>query len=262
VVLPDGVARTELFPELEQLQRDAAALADRLATAEAAAADASGRDPAEQVRVVLTPAGRVRSVEVRAGWRAEVAPSDLGSAVLAAYRDACDRRVETWAAEISRGKDHPSTDRAGTAQPMTSVAANSGPFDASAHESIRQLLYVLQDATDRLDELARESAARSAAVVFGRDSGGHVTATLTGGELTGLDLDERWSAEAGSREIGTAVTDAIASGYAAADRLAEDSLTARWPFPDLERLSGDPAKLLASLGLPGPVTQDHGSAEG
>jgi len=51
------------------------------------------------------------------------------------------------------------------------------------------------------------------------------------------------------------VTDAITQGYAAVDRLAENSPIARWPFADLERLSDDPAALLTSLGFSGPDTE-------
>ena len=130
------------------------------------------------------------------------------------------------------------------------MGAESGPSDESSHESIRRLWYLLQDATDRLDDVVRETTARSQTVIAGRDPGGHVTASVTGtGELTDLTVDEAWAGQASDHGIGTALTAAITDGYAAVDQHAGKS-TSQWPFPDLDRLSGSPATLLATLGLP------------
>ncbi|RSM49769.1 hypothetical protein DMB66_44675 [Actinoplanes sp. ATCC 53533] len=206
---------------------------------------------------MLATLGRIASVDVGPGWRSRISPADLTTAALAAYREASSRRLETWAAEIGRtdvssGLDEMPSSDAG-ADPV--IGSGSGPADESSHESIRRLWCLLQDATDRLGEVIREAAARGQAVVTGRDPGGHVVASFTGsGELTGLTLDEAWAAEAGHREIGTAVTAAITDGYAVVDQQARDS-TSRWPFPDLDRISGSPAALLATLGLPA-VAQD------
>jgi hypothetical protein len=91
-----------LFPELSELYREAVVLARRLDEAQQAAVEASGRDASERVRVVLTPAGRIGEVEVGVDWRSVLGVDGLVSAVLAAYRKAGNRRVETWAAEIAR----------------------------------------------------------------------------------------------------------------------------------------------------------------
>jgi hypothetical protein len=250
-------AQPDLFPELAQLQRDAADLAGKLKAAEAAAAEASGRDPSEQVRVVLDPASRIEQVEIEPGWRSHMEASDIGQAVVLAYREAGSRRLAAWAAEISRAEGDPGAHDVDPTQPDAAAGSSrpgitSGPFDAAAHDSMRRLWYLLQDATDQLDEVAREAVDRSAAVVTGRDSAGHVAATFVGGDLTDLSADEQWSAGAGGREIGSAVTEAIRHGYAAVDKLAKGSVTSGWPFTDLDRLSGDPATLLASLGFPVP----------
>lgn len=251
---PTHEARPGFFPELKSLERGAALLAGRLNAAEAAAAKASGRDPSEQVRVVLAALGRIASVEVDPDWQSRISPSDLPAAVLAAYREAGSRRLETWAAEIGRSDVSPDPDARGTL-PSVHAEIGPGPADESSHESIRRLWSLLQDATDRLDDVVREAAARSEAVVTGRDSGGHVVASFTGGgELTDLAFDEAWAAGAGDREIGAALTAAVTDGYAVVDRLAREAAS-RWPFAELDRLSGSPAVLLATLGLP-VVAQD------
>ncbi|MET8153696.1 YbaB/EbfC family nucleoid-associated protein [Actinoplanes sp. NPDC049668] len=251
---PTGEAQLGFFPELRGLERDAAALAGKLKAAEAAVTEASGRDPSEQVRVALGTLGRVAFVEVDPRWRTRISPGDLPAAVLAAYREAGIRRSETWAAEIGRTDAGSLLDDRGS---MPSAGAGSGPADFGSHESIRRLWHLLQEATDRLDDVVREAAARREAVVTGRDPSGHVTASFSGGgELTDLTVDDERLAEVGDRELGAAITAAIIDGYAVVDRLARES-TSRWPFPDLDRLSGSPAALLATLGLPAVAPDDR-----
>jgi DNA-binding protein YbaB len=255
---PTGEPGFGFFPELRDLQRDAAVLAGKLAAAEAAAAEASGRDPSEHVRVVLAALGRIASVHVNPRWQTRIGPGELGAAVLAAYREAGSRRVETWAAEIGRAGVHPPSS---TRYSMPIAGPATGPADDSSHESIRRLWYLLQDATDRLDDVVRAAAIRSRAVVTGRDPGGHVTASLSGGgELTDLTVDEAWATEAGDSDIGSALTSAITDGYAMVDQGARES-TGQWPFPDLERVSGSPAALLATLGLPAVMPDDDRRGE-
>ncbi|GAA3943353.1 YbaB/EbfC family nucleoid-associated protein [Actinoplanes auranticolor] len=260
---PTGEARPDFFPELEGLQRDAAVLAGRFEAAEAAVSEASGRDPSEKVRVVLATLGRIASVEVDPQWQSRIRPGDLSPAVLAAYQDAGSRRLETWAAEIGRTDIRPGPHDQGSVlggdAPAAPPEAGLGPAGESSHESIRRLWSLLQDATDRLDDVVRAAAARSETVMTGRDPGGHVTASLTGGgELTDLSIDEAWAAAAGARELGTSLTAAVIDGYAAVDRSAQEA-TGQWPFPDLDRISGSPTALLATLGLPSiPDTDPKG----
>ncbi|MEU8606416.1 YbaB/EbfC family nucleoid-associated protein [Actinoplanes sp. NPDC048791] len=262
---PTGEARPGFFPELQGLQRDAAVLAGRFAAAEAAAAEASGRDPSEKVRVVLASLGRIASVDVDPQWQSRISPDDLSAAVLAAYREASSRRLETWAAEIGRTTVSPDSHQQGSVlsdgapEAPADAGAGVGPADESSHESIRRLWSLLQDATDRLDDVIRAATARSETVMTGRDPGRHVSASFTGGgELTDLSIDETWAADADARELGTSLTAAITDGYAAIDRSAHET-TGQWPFPDLDRISGNPTALLATLGLPAiPDTQPKG----
>jgi hypothetical protein len=255
VAEPTHQASPGFFPELKDLERDAAAIARRLQAAEAAAAEASARDPSEQVRVILTALGRIAFVEVSPRWRSRITPGNLPAAVLAAYQEAGNRRLETWAAEIGRTDTDSDRGTMPSSDAGTDPVIGPGPADESSHESIRRLWGLLQDATDRLDDVIREAVVRGQTMVTGRDPGRHIVASFTGGgELTDLAVDEGWVAEAGDREIGAALTAAITDGYAVVDQQARDS-TSQWPFPDLDRLSGSPAALLATLGLPA-VTQD------
>ncbi|NMO50060.1 hypothetical protein HH310_02465 [Actinoplanes sp. TBRC 11911] len=237
-LLADGVESmvaaplSDLLAELAELGREAAILDGQFRAAAAASSEASARDSSEQVRVVLTAAGRIETVEVLPGWRAHLTAQELADAVLFAFREAGNRRMETWAAAVG-------TDAGTRLSAPPSTAADGG--------TVRDLWYLLQDATDRLDDLAREASARSRAITTGRDAHDQVTATLTGGELTGLRVGER-----AGRDVGAAITAAIRDGYAAADEAS--SITGRWPFPELERFTSDPATLLSTLGLAAPPT--------
>jgi hypothetical protein len=206
----------------------------------------------------LVSQGRVATVEVSTNWRAQLGADALPSAVLAAYGDAVSRRMETWAAEINRGEPDPAIDDVdptrlhGWGLLPTAVPAD-GPVSESAHHAVRRLWTLLEDASDRLDNLVEELATASGVVATGRDPNGHVTVTMSGGQPAGLDIDPRWAAGASGYEIGKAITDAIASGYAALDRRAADAPTGRYPFSELARATADPARWLADLGLTAPT---------
>ncbi|MEU4242399.1 hypothetical protein [Actinoplanes sp. NPDC026619] len=244
----DSNAMSELLTQLGQLGREAAVLDGRLRAAQAAVAEASGRDPSEQVRVVLDAAGRITTVEFKASWRSRLDAGELTGAVLAAHQEAGRRRLETWASEVSR--------TAGDTAPSAPPEQRPPPHLAG-HGSVHDLWYLLQDASDRLEDLSREATTRGSAVTTGHDPGHHVTATLTGAELTGLSLAPPWPGQAGAEEIGSALTAAIADGYRAVDDLAAQSLTRQWPFPELDRFTSDPAALLTALGLPTPGAPDE-----
>ena len=248
---PGSGSLSDLLGQLAGLQREASDLEARLERAEAAASDTAGRDPSEQVRVTLTPAGRITATAIAPGWRSHLTTEELGNAVLAASREAASRRAETWAGELSRSDGRTTSDQDVATPKSTTPAYNSRP-QAPNNDSIRGLWYLLQDATDRLDELASEATTRSQAVTTGSDSSGHVTVTLTGGNLSEVRFDPAWFARAGGREIGTAITAALTNAYATIDGLAERSLIHQWPFPDLERYTADPTALLTALGLPVP----------
>lgn len=240
--------------EFERLGREAAVLAARLEAAQTAAQDALGRDPSGQVEVELTPEGRVASVRVANLWRSRLTADGLGDAVLAACRAAEDSRLESWAVGIGRSRHQADASRSAPSWTAPAPLTDSGLL--AGQDAIRGLWHLLQDASDRIEDLTQEAATRSRAVVTGTDQQHRVTATFTGGALTGLDVDQRWAAQARGTGLGAAITDAVAHGYAEIDRRAEESLLQRWPFPELQRLTGDPATLLATLGFPSPPRRE------
>lgn len=134
---PTSGALPGFFRELKGLERDATVLAGKLEAAEAAVSEAAGRDPSEQVRVVLAALGRITSVEVEPRWQSRLDPGDLPAAVLMAYQEAGKRRLETWAAEISRA-DLTSQPTGSASLPDTAnggrsaMGPGSGPSDVSS----------------------------------------------------------------------------------------------------------------------------------
>jgi DNA-binding protein YbaB len=245
-------AFAELLLELGELSQQAADLNDQLRRASAAATHAVGHDPSEQVHVTLTATGRIEDIAVGSRWQSQLTREGLVNAVLEAQQDAVKRNVEIWAGEINqRGHGTPKAEEFVTlvepppaSADLTALAPGRVDID-----SVRGLWYLLQDATDRLDALAAEAKTASQTVTSGRDPGGHITVTLTGTVLTHLELEEYWGARTDGREMGNAITAALRDGYATIDARADRSLTAKWPFPDLENVTSDRTALLTVLGL-------------
>lgn len=167
VAQPHRAPYVDLLSELEELRQQAAVLARRLEAAHAVTPEASGEDPSGQVRVVLTAAGRVSSVAVAGRWQSRLAADRVGHAVLAAYREAARRRLQSWATAISHSD--PRGESVDPGPGRTSPVPSADPGVPAGNDAIRGLWYLLQDASDRLDNLAQEAAARSEAVVTGTD---------------------------------------------------------------------------------------------
>jgi hypothetical protein len=238
--------------ELRALRRDAQALSRRLATSRQGAAETSAFDPAGCVCVALAGDDRVASVEVVDGWRRRIEVHALGPAVVAALEEAVRQRAMAWAQAVSEG---PVADPHGADDGPASSASGSGvdlawPDPAGAAEFARRLFYVVQDAAAGLDAVVADAARRAAQVTTARDRHARVVVTLTGAAVTAIDIDGRWARHAGHEEIGAAIMAGIRAGYAAVDELVEASPLRRWPYAELDRMTGDPTQLLAGLGLP------------
>jgi hypothetical protein len=70
-------------------------------------AEPEGRDETRSVTVRLTPSGRVTDVAISNWWREELSPSQLGDAVIDAYRGAVTQAVSTMAARLPEDAPRP-----------------------------------------------------------------------------------------------------------------------------------------------------------
>ncbi|MGC5305963.1 YbaB/EbfC family nucleoid-associated protein [Micromonospora zamorensis] len=231
--------------ELEELRRQAEQLSRRFAAGDRAAVESSAWDSHEVVRIALGIDGRIDAVEVLPGWRRHMTTDQLGAAIVEAADEAAHRRSEAWAYGVSQA----ATDDADARLPEqpSPVPAPTDPVDESSINYARSLLYVLRDSFARLDDLESETERLALSSSTTSDADGRVRVTLNGEQLSAVNFDESWLRSADARQLGAAVIDAIQQAYA--DRADPALLQNSWPYNELARMTGDPAQLLANLGL-------------
>ncbi|MET8359335.1 YbaB/EbfC family nucleoid-associated protein [Micromonospora sp. NPDC005171] len=231
--------------ELEELRRQAEELSGRLAAGDRAAAESSAWDSHEVVRIGLGPDGRIDAVEVLPHWRRHMTTEQLGAAIVEAADEAARRRSEAWAYGVSQA----ATDDVDARLPEqpSPVPTPTDPVDESSINYARSLLYVLRDSFARLDDLERETERAALSSSTTTDADGRVRVSLNGEHLSGVNFDESWLRSAHAPQLGAAVTEAVRQAYA--DRANATPLRNSWPYNELDRMTGDPAQLLANLGL-------------
>ncbi|RKR87388.1 hypothetical protein BDK92_1663 [Micromonospora pisi] len=232
------------FAELEELRRMAEELNQRLAAGQRETAESSARDSREAVRVTLGPEGRVAAIELLPGWRRNLASGELGNAIVEAADEAALRAAETWAAVLDNraAPDLPSD------HSTALVVDSAAPMDDSSTTFARGLFYVLKDSFARLDEVAVEAERHARESVTSGDAENRVRVTLTGGRLAAVQLDPQWLAATDDDRVGRTVTAAVQAAYQDSER-RRTSFKGSWPFQELDRMTADPAQLLADLGL-------------
>lgn len=240
--------------DLAALGREALALSRRFAAADdALAGESAGHDPADAVRVVTDGDGRIMSVTIDPTWRRRVTKTGLGAAVVQAVEEAGRRRVEAWADALRTPFD--------AAEPPPAAPPAPAPPAPVDTAFARGLFHVLQDVSAQLDDLTGQLERQAGRALVGRDPQRHVTVTVVGAVVAGVDLDPDWLGSVRPPEIGSAVVAAAWDAYAQADRLAA-AVTDRWPFAELNRMTADPSTLLAHLGLPVPGDLRGGVGDG
>ncbi|MEV4713295.1 hypothetical protein [Micromonospora sp. NPDC049374] len=231
--------------ELEALRRQAEDLSQRLAAGEREAAESSARDSREAVRVSLGRDGHIASVEVFPQWRRQLAAGQLGAAIVEAAEEAARRRSEAWAHGVAHSVSGEVREPAPDADPT--VASTREPVDDSAVDYARNLLYVLRDSYARLDDLESETEQAALSQTTASDPDGRVRVTLDGERLSAVSVDHVWLRSASAVHLGAATTQALQQAYA--NRKEAVPLRRSWPYNELERITADPAQLLANLGL-------------
>lgn len=231
--------------ELEELRRQAEELSRRFAAGDRAAVESSAWDSHEVVRVALGADGRIDAVELLPHWRKHKSADQLGASIVEAANEAARRRSEAWAYGVSQA---PTGDAgAQLPEPPSPDPAPADPVDESSINYARSLFYVLKDSFARLDDLESETERAALSSSTTSDADGRVRVTLNGEHLSAVNFDESWLRSANAGQLGAAVTEAVRQAYA--DRANATPLRDSWPYNELDRMAGDPAQLLANLGL-------------
>jgi hypothetical protein len=111
---------------------------------------------------------------------------------------------------------------------------------------IRQAQDELTSTLAGTDERVDEQPGRTAR---GHDPQRHVEVTLTGGEPVDVRIERGWLRQAGSQELGRALTPALRDGYARQDDAGPGAVLRRGATAELTALAADPERLLRAVGL-------------
>lgn len=172
----------------------------------------SGEDPTGRVHVTLDGAARHAAVVLGDGWRRSVGTAGLAAAVLQAFSAATTARLAAWAAASAVAPNAPGRGEAQRA------AVDIGSLSRARRE---------------LRELRQRLAAMHRATETASSPGRRAVAVVTGGRVTGLELDPEWLRTAATRDVERHTGHALRGALALLSALPERALEG---CPDLAAL--------------------------
>lgn len=243
----------------EELLREAEELRQQFEAGQDPSAEYAAQDDSGAVQVTIDGQGRVTDVELDRDWEDVVGVDGLGSAVLEAVNNAILQRVAAWetavaepgsmpprAADAGRGRvpdrdaprPRPAPDPTGGRQ----VPASAAPTDPA------QVLNWLENLGTELEGFERRLSTRLQQETVGRSPGHHVTVTLTGGQVSSIDLDRRWLGRGvHPLRLGEEIQGAFQSAYERDGGTSLEALLGDGPLGSLYALGNDPQKLWGRL---------------
>jgi DNA-binding protein YbaB len=211
--------------ELEQRARGAQQLT---AQAQALAPQhVEGSDGAEAVHVRLGPDGLPESVRVEPRWQQDLNPGQLGAAVLEAFEDARDERLDQWLAALGRERfdEKFAALRAEAAEPPSREPQPAEPPPAEAppaqpplaqpspaggrRRPISDVVADVIDAFDAVQARLREGVRPPRGT--GRAAAGRVSATVSTTALVECSVDPGWAARQSAAQLSAALGQAVAA---------------------------------------------------
>ncbi|WP_157640802.1 hypothetical protein [Longispora albida] len=232
----------ELIGELDQLRQDAERLLAQVSTDWPAGTVFEGADETETVTARVNAEGGIAGLAITPTWRQQHSPHGLAGAILSAVTAAHLHRIASWSWNVSeRGSANPAS------QPRVSRSRPTETAPGPEPETLRSLADLVQHAETELEQALQAARERTAqpSTVSSRD--GHVTATVSNGEVIALRLDGQWAAKAHSAQIAAEARTVFPAGPVR-------PLSHTQPLPALDALiflASDPAALTRALGLRG-----------
>lgn len=181
----------------------------------------------------------VLEIGLSGSWRDHLAPHALGPAVVEAANAATGQRVMAWAESIatSAGPDTRSARDGDPATPDPVRPVLNPLFGKSV--SGRQILNLLDGVEAELDRFQQEIGQRLRQGSEGCSDGGHVTAVVRNGQLSGVELDLRWAAGVRYTEIAREIRIALQEAQAADQRSKPSPGDVSNSLRELQTLFGD-----------------------
>lgn len=203
----------------------------------------AGQDASGAVAVNVTPAGDVVSVQLASGWKDIIEPHSLNAGVLSAA-NAATAQALTKKMEGFDPEDTPSNvaDRAGA---PTSAEDGGDESRITAEDAIRLVDAVTAD----LQDFIHQVSAITDELAHAESSGGHVAASGRGGQITAVEVDQKWAGSARDTEIESEIVDVLAKiqERSSLGELANGPRSGN--IAEITSLVGDPQKLMRRVGL-------------
>ncbi|MDQ4051161.1 MAG: hypothetical protein M3237_00475 [Actinomycetota bacterium] len=212
----------------------------------------SGADRTRQVSVRVSPSGEVEDILLGNRWSQEVAPEDLGAALVEAYTQATTASINQWGEAVADEAEAP----APQARPMTTRPTSMQLRDLVTPErladqsenALAAMAFLLEGVLHDYEQVSSDVTALVARRIEAHSQG--ATVTLDGnGVLIGVAVDADWAEATApgnlSRHVMTAYRQARREARSrTVDDVIHDSRLGR-----LQRLAEEPEALAAELGL-------------
>lgn len=221
----------DMLREIEQFQRQAAALRSVLEDAQAQAPRTStGTDSSGSVRVTVSRDGLPLEIRVDSSWRQQLTPSGLGPAVVEGAHAAGQARLAAWSEILNTGNWQAEAEeilRSDEASSSWTTPLNEVPpmFRAApAGPPTRGLDELAEDMMSALRKAERTGAASPAvAEVIGEAFDGKVAVALSrSAGLTRCEIAVEWAAEANAREVNRGLERALDDAIDKLNALSDD----------------------------------------
>lgn len=219
----------------------------RPAEAEQAQPDSEPQEDAgDDIVVTVDAAAIVREVSVPRDWRKRMRPHQLGQALLAAATAAVTEQcVEHWRtfdidAEVRRASASTSRD---------APSAGGDPDGPVARALTEEILGLIERIPQEQDDLLNQARAAAAAQTRTAGPGGHITVSMTGRQITAVDIAPKWALMARYLEIEAEAAAAFRSAQRTAPPLGPDTTVLPPAMARLRELVADPVALTRQLGL-------------
>ncbi|MEJ3742796.1 hypothetical protein WEI85_05860 [Actinomycetes bacterium KLBMP 9797] len=219
----------EILAKLRRLQQQTQGLRELFENLRAhAPAGADGHDPTRSVHVLIGGDGLPTEIRVAPGWQNQLAPNNIGQAVLDASAAAVTAGMQAWshALDQMRWASRVAEFEARSEPARAGHEPSFPPPDTVGSGAAREPHEVAEDVLRAAEQLRRSTAAGAAAAGTGTDQSGNVAITLTHAGLQACSIQAAWA----SRQDGNAL--AAALNLALRTARAQLDAHAKQPEPD------------------------------
>lgn len=157
-----------------------------------------GQDPDAVVTVTVSPTADVLAVTLARTWKNSVDPRGLHASVLTAANTATIAALARQVEDVER-----------TPPAIPTFGAEHADLTNETPLSTEDMLRLADAAMTELAQFTEQATAIVDRRITAESAGGHVHASMTNGQLVGVELDPSWAARVPSAEIESEIFDVL-----------------------------------------------------